>query len=120
MVAARRAVAAEKLGRRGAEEVGERLKPGEPRARAALFPIADRGDGNAEPAGEVGLAEPPVTAQPSQTVAEHLIGYGHVRVCGDHGGATFPTLDATFSKVKRGSAFNISPIGARLKCTVLV
>src|SRR3546814_20722478 len=68
MVAARRAVAAEKLGRRGAEEVGERLKPGEPRARAALFPIADRGDGNAEPAGEVGLAEPPVPAQPSQPV----------------------------------------------------
>src|SRR3546814_12967160 len=85
MVAARRAVAAEKLGRRGAEEVGERLKPGEPRARAALFPIADRGDGNAEPAGEVGLAEPPVPAQPSQPVAEHLIGRSEERRVGKGG-----------------------------------
>ena len=74
MVAAGRAVAAQKLGRRGAEEVGERLKPREPRARAALFPIADRGDGDAEPVGEIGLAQPPIAAQPCEAVAEHLIG----------------------------------------------
>src|SRR3546814_13725158 len=91
MVTARRAVAAQQLGRRGAEEVGERLKPGEPRARAALFPIADRGDGNAEPAGAVGLAEPPVPAQPSPPVAEPPLGYVTLRVFGDPGGATFPT-----------------------------
>src|SRR3546814_19961905 len=86
MVTARRAVAAQQLGRRGAEEVGERLKPGEPRARAALFPIADRGDGNAEPAGEVGLAEPPVPGQPSPPDRQSGVEGKSVSVSVDVGG----------------------------------
>ncbi len=113
MVAAGRAVAAEQFGGGGTEELRERLKPREPRARTALLPIADRGHGDAEPVGEVGLAEPPGPAEAREPVAEPFevgaIGCG-IKGGMNHRPAIFQTSICNFYQVKAGAAFNISPI----------
>jgi hypothetical protein len=101
MVAARRAVAAQQLGGRGAEQRGKLVQPSEAGTRAALLPITDRGDGDAEPVGDIGLAEPLCPAQPRETVAEHFEAGVAVQGGVDqrlspyrHQGATFTKLSA--------------------------
>ena len=91
VVRAGRAVAAQQLGRRSAEQLGERLQPRQARARSPLFPIADRGDRDAEPARQIGLAQSSRTPQARKPVAEHLISQTAVREIMNHRGATFPT-----------------------------
>ena len=91
MVAAGCAVLRQQFGGRGVEELRQLLQACEPGSRAALFPIADRGCGDAEPLGEVGLAQSLGPAEARELVAKGFKTGGAVEWSVDHGSATFQT-----------------------------